>query len=125
MGMICKTQIICDLTIWLQEEERMEDSGAALGTHSRFCAMSGSPCSVNLRFTLKCKQVTVRGHLHCTRENGIDVWRARFGEMAAVTQAVMMTLLCAGYVGKKITNETPALGNFQMSNFSTGAQNYR
>lgn len=47
MGMICKTQIVCDLTIWLQEEERMGDNGAALGTHSRFCATSGSPCSIS------------------------------------------------------------------------------
>lgn len=64
----------------------MKEAWAALQTHSRFRVVLSSPCS---------EQAMV-GNLHCTIENGIDIWRSRFREMAAVTQPVIITPLCAG-----------------------------
>lgn len=48
--------------------------------------------------TLWCKQAVLQSRPHCTIENGIDIWRTCFGEMAVVTQPVIITPLCAGCV---------------------------
>lgn len=42
------------------------------------------------------KHAVVENPLHCTIENGIDIWRARFRETAVVTQPVITTPWCTG-----------------------------